>query len=180
MPAKCALWKKIKNKESFFQFLRFGIIGVANTFIDLFVLNILVALNGDGTSLRFSGLGIGNKIILGYYPIFKSFSFVCANIFSYFANKIWAFKDTSQKKGLNLKKFSKFFLVSVGGMLVNVSFASLFFYSFDQLIGTQLDLPVLGTVLISQAILATAGGLVGTAFGLLWNFFGYKIFVFKK
>lgn len=178
MPAKCAFWEKIKNKESFFQFLRFGIIGVANTFIDLLVLNILIAFNGEGASLRFSGLGMGNKIILGYYPIFKSFSFVCANIFSYFANKIWAFKDTSQKKGL--QKFSKFFLVSVGGMLVNVSFASLFFYSFDQLIGTQLSLPILGNILISQAILATVGGLVGTAFGLLWNFFGYKIFVFKK
>ncbi len=171
-------WKKIKNKEALFQFLRFGIIGVANTFIDIFILNVLIVLNKNNAIFYFSGLTIGNEFILGYYPIFKAFSFICANIFSYFANKIWAFKDASQQK--DLKKFSKFFLVSIGGLVVNTFFASLFFYSFDQFIGAQLELPVWGKILVNQSILATVGALVGTAFSLLWNFFGYKMFVFKK
>ncbi|HDM31870.1 MAG TPA: hypothetical protein ENG32_00685, partial [bacterium] len=66
------------------------------------------------------------------------------------------------------KEGMKFFLVSVGGLIVNVTIASLVV----NLGGKILDLPfqILGN-------LGAIGAVVGSMF---WNFFGYKFFVFKK
>lgn len=141
------------------QFVRFGLIGGLNTGVDLIILNILMFSTGfsDGTP----------------YSIFKSLSFVFAATFSYFMNKQWAFKDSSKERGV--QKFSQFFAVSAIGAVINVSIATLVVTYLKPMIGNTLfSLP------LSGEIWGSIGALFGTAIGLIWNFFGYKFFVFKK
>lgn len=141
------------------QFVRFGLIGGLNTGVDLVILNILMFLTGlvDGTP----------------YSIFKSISFLFAAIFSYLMNKRWAFKDTSKNK--SAQKFSQFFIVSAIGAFINISVATLVIAYLKPLIGNEIF-----SIEISGQLWGTIGALFGTAFGLIWNFFGYKFLVFKK
>src|SRR4030042_7015599 len=91
------------------QFIRSALIGFMNFFIDLAVLNALMFASGKSAGV--------------YYTVFKSASFLCAVIFSYFFNKHWAFRD--KKKTEQGKQFSQFLFVSVMGLIINVSTASI-------------------------------------------------------
>ncbi|MBT3355814.1 GtrA family protein [bacterium] len=149
----------LKKYPAIGQFVRFGLIGGLNTGVDLVILNILMFSTGfsDGTP----------------YTAFKAFSFVCAATFSYFMNKQWAFKDTSKEK--EVQKFSQFFIVSTVGAVINVSVATIVVMYLKPMVGSE----VLSFAL-SNEIWGSIGALFGTAVGLVWNFFGYKFFVFKK
>ena len=140
-----------KKSKTFFEFVKFFLVGVSNTFLDLGVLNLLILIFSFGSGI--------------YYSLFKAISFLVAVSNSYFWNRSWVFES----KGKDVKKEGmKFFLVSVGGLIVNVTIASLVV----NLGGKILDLPfqILGN-------LGALGAVVGSMF---WNFFGYKFFVFKK
>jgi len=140
-----------KKSKTFFEFVKFFLVGVSNTFLDLGVLNLLILIFSFGSGI--------------YYSLFKAISFLVAVSNSYFWNRSWVFES----KGKDVKKEGmKFFLVSVGGLIVNVTIASLVV----NLGGKILDLPfqILGN-------LGAIGAVVGSMF---WNFFGYKFFVFKK
>ena len=140
-----------KKSRTFFEFVKFFLVGVSNTFLDLGVLNLLILIFSFGSGI--------------YYSLFKAISFLVAVSNSYFWNRSWVFES----KGKDVKKEGmKFFLVSVGGLIVNVTIASLVV----NLGGKILDLPfqILGN-------LGALGAVVGSMF---WNFFGYKFFVFKK
>lgn len=146
-------------KKTFKQLIKFGLVGVMNTLVDLIILNIETVLTGvtEGTG----------------YAIQKGVSFLAAVIFSYFLNKYWTFRDTSREH--EAKKFSQFVFVSVIGMLINVTTATI--------VVTYLKIPVndiLQLKLLTDQIWVNIGALSGTAVGLIWNFVGYKIWVFKK
>jgi putative flippase GtrA len=154
-----------KVKKSFGQFFRFAIIGAMNTGVDLIVLNIETISTGIK-----SGSG---------YAIQKGISFLVAVTFSYFLNKHWTFKDTSKKD--EGKKFSQFFFVSIIGMLINITAATVAVTYLQNPINNLLNLPSIITKADTLAqIWVTIGGLSGTAIGLIWNFIGYKFWVFKK
>jgi len=137
------------------QFIRFAMIGFMNFFIDLAILNALMIASG-----RSAGI---------YYTFFKSISFLCAVIFSYFFNKYWAFKDKkTTEKG---KQFSQFLFVSVIGMIINVSTAS---------IVVNYIAPQIKFITLSGKLWGNLGAVGGAATGLIWNFLGYKFWVFKK
>lgn len=140
------------------QFVKFSFIGIANTGIDFFILNLLTF---------FTGLKEGM-----WYSIFKGISYGSGAIFSYFMNKRWAFRDSSKTGGM--QKISRFFAVSAVGTLVNVGVASF--------VVNILKKIVVGTLIIylSDQVWVNIGALSGTAIGLVWNFFGYKFVVFKK
>jgi putative flippase GtrA len=140
------------------QFLRFGLIGGMNTGVDLIILNLLMFS---------TGLYEGQP-----YSLFKAISFCCAATFSYFMNKNWAFRDKSKEK--NISKFSQFFAVSVIGAIINVTIASLVVNYAKPI--TTFD----AVISISDPLWGTIGALCGTAIGLIWNFMGYKLIVFKK
>ena len=89
-----------------YQFGKFFVVGLSNTFLDLGVLNFLIYIT---------------NITHGFYfAVFKFISFVCAVINSFFWNKNWTF----QKQG----NFFLFLLVVSGSALLNVGWA---FYMVD-------------------------------------------------
>lgn len=148
-----------KTTQTAKQFIKFALIGVLNTGVDLAILNIETILSGvtEGTG----------------YAIQKGLSFLVAVTFSYFLNKYWAFQDKSKED--EGKKFSQFLFVSIVGMLINVSVATITVtYLKDPING------ILNLSFLTDQLWVSIGALAGTAVGLVWNFTGYKIWVFKK
>lgn len=158
-----------RNSALLRQVLVFAVVGVINTAIDFAVLNLLS---------HFTGIKKGQGVIpLNYI------SFSCAVIASYFLNKHWTFKD--QGGSDKTKQFTFFLIVSVIGASIN----SLTVY----LITTFVPVPtgIINSVLTAVPSIATKfsdlsvlwlniAKLCATVVSLIWNFVGYKLFVFKK
>lgn len=134
-----------------FQLAKFAAVGSFNTFLDWGIVNLLIFLTGIASGLGFS--------------LFKAISFLIANIGSYFWNKYWTFVG---KDKANIQEFGKFFVVSVIGMVLNVVVASL--------IVNYIAYPSF----LSPRQWANVALLVATLVSLVWNFVGYKFFVFEK
>ncbi len=133
------------------QLAKFAAIGGLNTILDLGILNILIIATGIAT-------GYG-------YSLFKSISFVAANINSYFWNKHWTFGASNQA---SLKEFGQFVMVSAVGFIINISTASVLV----NVIGAPEN--------FSPERWANIGAISAVLISLVWNFVGYKFFVFKK
>jgi len=161
-PFGLAIFHMIARKISvFWQLGKFGVTGVLNFCVDLGVLSLLIFFfqayfSIDSKAAVFSGLAF-----FTFYSIFKSISFITANINSYYWNKYWAFHTEGDKKS----EFVQFFIVSIIGFIVNVVVASLVFKSVAGFSAGQAGL---------------LGAMVGSIAGLAWNFVGYKFIVFKK
>jgi putative flippase GtrA len=140
------------------QFLRFAVIGVINTGVDLLVLNLLMIVFDQRDGIHFT--------------IFKTVSFAIAVISSYFLNKYWAFEDKNKKE--EVRKFSQFIAVSIIGALINVGIASLVVSIRPDAFITSVSVDTF------NQIWGNFAALCGTAIGLIWNFLGYKFVVFKK
>lgn len=141
-----------KIKHFFFQFAKFGSIGVANFSIDFGVLNILMFLTQINT-----GIGI---------DIFKGLAFFAAVTNSYFWNKHWSFSEKSS--ATPKKEFTLFFLVSVIGAILSIGIVHI-------LVNTIGYPPT-----FSPNAWANIANVVATLVVLIWNFLGYKFIVFKK
>lgn len=141
-----------KKTKALIQFARSFLVGILNTFIDLGVLNILIALSGITSGWKYSGL--------------VTFSFACSTINSYLWNKFWAFEKKETKVGT--KEFSQFALVAGGGLLIHLIVSSFLV----NIIGPQFGL--------SKAIWANIGKIAAVLIGFIWTFTGYKFLVFKK
>lgn len=155
--------KTISNKISIvWSIAKFGVIGVLNTLIDWGVLGFLILYFAVDPKEEFISLGV---LSLTFYVLYKSASFVIANINSYFWNKYWTFSGNINKK--TSQEFIQFFVVSVIGFFINVGIAVYIFSNIQPVFGLNFD----------------QWGIVGAAFGsitgLIWNFIGYKFFVFN-
>jgi len=141
-----------------YQLAKFVLVGALNTFIDWGILNVLIFLT-SATS--------------GYlYTVFKGVSFLVATSNSYAWNKFWTFKkpvgqEVAVHKKTTGKEFLQFFVISVIGFLFNVGMATFIVNVWGPQSG------------IDERIWANIGALGGTLCGLLWNFLGYKLIVFK-
>lgn len=142
--------KLVANIPVLLQIIRFVFVGGFNTLLDWGVVNLLVFISGLSSGWQF------------YF--FKATSFLVANIASYFWNKNWTFQ--SDKK--NSSAFWQFFVVSLLGLLINVSTA----WVIVDFIGPIRE--------ISAIIWMQFGLLTATAISMVWNFIGYKLIVFKK
>lgn len=142
-----------KTKELFLQFSKFVVVGAINTGIDIGVLNLLMLVTGYNQGL--------------YFSVFKAVSFIAAVSNSYLMNKFWTFRQQSQTVHVGTQ-MSQFFIVSIIGLAINVGVASL--------VVNVVSRPDF----ISSTIWANIGTLIATAVSLIWNFIGYKLFVFKK
>lgn len=141
-----------KIRPFFFQLAKFGLIGVANTVVDLGIYNLFIYLSDVST---------GYLIV-----VFKSFSVLAAILNSYVWNKFWSFE---KKETHNLgEEFTQFLMVSLVGLLLNVGI-------------TAFVVNVIGAPTgVADKTWANIGGLTASMLVLTWNFVGYKFFVFKK
>lgn len=150
--------KKIerKNISLFKEYAKFGATGVINTAVDLALLNSLLLL--------FVSEPQGSL-----YLLFKTLSFIGAVTVSYYLNTTWVFSDRIQNQGIGIKKDAgKFLLVSVFGLLVNVTVSFLVFSGLE------------ATGPSHATLSANIAALLGTACTVIWNFTGYKYFVFTN
>ena len=134
------------------QILKFAIVGGINTAVDWVILFGLT---------KATGIYEGNGLI----PL-NIISFTAAVVNSYVLNKKWTFRDTEISH--SGKKFSTFLLVSIIGALINTAIL--------RVVSTNID-PMFG---LSQEIWLFVAKAVATGVGLVWNFIGYKLFVFKN
>ncbi len=132
--------------------MKFAIIGGFNTVVDFGILNLL----SWGT-----GITSGNGLI----PL-NIISFSVAVVNSYVLNKRWTFHD--QATGDTGRKFSLFLLVSLIGVVINTVVL--------RIVTTNID-PMFD---LSPQLWLNVGKAAATAISLVWNFVGYKFFVFKK
>jgi dolichol-phosphate mannosyltransferase len=107
---------KISKKVNFpvQRFLRFGLVGLSGVFVDMFILYLL----SDPTTLALPLTR--SKIIAGEIAIFNNFLW----------NDAWTFADVSmQQKGWKprLKRFLKFNVVCLAGLVLNVLILNLVF-----------------------------------------------------
>lgn len=137
--------------QTLFQLVRFGMVGLLNTLIDLGILNLLIFLTGVATGWQFSA--------------FKGISFAVAITNSYFWNKFWTFRDRDK---VGVGEISQFVAVGIGGFFVNVGVASFVVNAISPIGGA------------SEMVWANVGAIFAVGFSLVWNFIGYKFIVFKK
>ncbi|MDX1608346.1 MAG: GtrA family protein [Candidatus Spechtbacterales bacterium] len=134
-----------------YQGAKFALVGALNTFLDLGVLNLFILLTGTASGVLFS--------------VFKGVSFIVAALNSYGWNKWWTFESKKEKIG---KEFTQFMVVSIIGFFLNVGTASFM---------VNIVKPQFG---IAPELWANVGALVGTLVVFIWNFVGYKFWVFKE
>lgn len=125
-----------------------------------FVLIGALATLADLGVFNFLGLVIASDIIN------KAISFIVVTFAKYWGNKFWAF-EKSEKSGMQ-KEITQFYLITLIGLAVDVGVFSIVV----KLIGPQFGIPL--------ATWKTLGVLAASVVVSVWNFIGYKFFVFKK
>jgi putative flippase GtrA len=138
------------------QFSKFIIVGGVNTGIDFLILNILMYV---------TSINSGPMLFL-----LNCISFSVAVVNSYYMNKRWTFKEAAagiEDKNATLQ-FSQFFIVSVIGIVINGT------------ILTGITTLIPAPFGIGDQLWANVAKLFATGASLVWNFIGYKLFVFKK
>jgi putative flippase GtrA len=135
-----------------YQLAKFLLVGAFFAVFDLIILNSLMAY-----------FGITKEEILKY-AIFVAVSFTVVTIFKYFANKYWAF-EKKEKERME-KEFGIFFLVTAISGFIQIGVASL---AFKFLVS-----------FMSGLLAGNVGKIIGIVVASVWNFLGYKFFVFKK
>lgn len=134
----------------FNQLSKFGAVGILNTAIDFGTLNLFSLITGTT-----AGIKIGGFNIVGV-------AFAVIN--SYFWNKYWVFNHGAQTQ--QEQDLSKFLAVTISGLILN---------SVLVVVLTTAIAPLFG---LSGAIWLNVAKIFITLFTLVWNFIGYKFFVF--
>ncbi|MBW6440909.1 GtrA family protein [Patescibacteria group bacterium] len=129
------------------RFIKFAIIGGINFFLDITILNSLSYVTGF------------NKGFLA--AIFSAVSFLIANINSYFLNRKWTFKSSSNDLG-----YKSFLTISLFGVIANV----IIVFSLTSFVKQNY---------FSDIIWLNISKFVAVAFVAVFNYFGYKKYVFK-
>ncbi len=135
------------------QFSKFVIVGGVNTGIDFAVLYALVTVTGITSGIELF--------------VLNAMSFSVAVVNSYFMNKFWTFEDKTKTQQEPFK-FSQFLIISVIGIGINGGVLTLITGSIAPMFG------------LSEKLWVLCAKLFATGFSLVWNFIGYKLFVFKK
>lgn len=97
---------------------------------------------------------------------FKGVSFLLATLIKFWGNKYWAFaKHEKDNMG---KEAMYFFCITLIGLIIDVTA----YYYFARVLGPQFEL--------SAAIWLKLSVIMAALAAAVWNFLGYKFFVFKK
>jgi putative flippase GtrA len=135
---------------------KFVVVGVANTLIDLGVLNLLLAAAGVFTPLLFA--------------FFKAMSFSAAVGHSFFWNRSWSFASGGASSSRSQERlggqFGVFLLATLVGLMLNTGVATLL---------VSLGPPVSS---FSPLLWVNVAAGVALLISTLWNFCAYRFFVF--
>ncbi len=158
--------KLIFDKLFIKQFGKFVVTGFMNTGIDWGVLYLLLVLSGQNEGL--------------YVLVFSAISFSIATINSFFVNKYWTFSHKkSKRKDKAAKDFVQFLSVTLVGLLINAGIT----YLVSNFIPPFFGLGILDAYFPPEKIQdlwVMFGKALATGVSLIWNFLGYKLWVFKK
>lgn len=138
------------KSEGLIQFIKFGVVGVTNTAVDWVV--FFVITHYIATAKDFE-------------PTAKAIAFLIAVTNSYLWNTVWTFKKEYKKAvgkntGAGSKLFIKFLVVSLIGWGINYLAFKYTRFNLNQ-----------GQII---ALIAASGA------ATLWNFFGNKLWTYKK
>jgi putative flippase GtrA len=133
-----------------YQFAKFAAVGSLNSFIYFGVLNLLIALTGIAKGAP--------------YALFVLLGFLLSTTNSFFWNKFWTFHSGEKATA---GQAASFYLIAAGGALLNTGAASV--------VVNYINHPG-----VSDNLWANFGALIGIGVSFLWNFLGYKYFVFVK
>lgn len=137
---------------SFFEFTKFAVVGVLNSGVDFGILNSLMLITGVSAG--------------GGFLAFKSVSVTLGVINSYIWNKYWTFNRSNSADAR--REFVAFMVVTLIAVGVNVA-------------GAAVIVNVIGAPAgVSTRLWANVGAISGAGLTLFTNFFGYKVFVFRK
>lgn len=135
-----------------FQGAKFLLVGAFATIVDLKLFEGLVIISGAVFLLN---------------PTFaKAISFLFATLIKYWGNKYWAF-NKHEKENMR-QEIMQFFGITLVGLAIDVAS----FHYFAKTMGPQFGLSTELWVKLSVIFAALAAA--------VWNFAGYKFFVFKK
>ncbi|MEK7519245.1 MAG: GtrA family protein [Patescibacteria group bacterium] len=135
-----------------FQIAKYLLSGVLATIIDLSILNFLILIFGVATGI--------------YFTVFKTISFILATSVKFLISKFWTFEEL--QKGKSIKETIQFFLVTLVGLVINVTVASFLVNNVGSRGG------------VSDRLWANISGILAAFVTFTWNFLGYKFIVFKK
>jgi putative flippase GtrA len=154
-----------------FQIAKCFLAGVLNTLVDLGLFNLLYfvmlpavfpAVFEASSSVVFLSITVGASM----FAAIKAISFSAGAVNSYFWNKYWTFnKRDSESK---TKEFGKLYLVTLVGLVINVAAATFV----AKYIGPQFEL--------TERIWDNISIVIAAFVAFVWNFAGFKFFVFKK
>lgn len=153
------------------QIGKFSVVGVINTIIDISVLNFLVKILNFRTQITIIGFS---------FLLANIISVTIAMINSYFLNKYWTFR-AKEKKNI-LQEALKFFFITILGMYVIHQLVFNLFYSYWLWPTYQLIkiMHLVNIYFLDDLIKINLAKVIAIGFSLVWNFLGYKIWVFKK
>lgn len=134
----------------FDQLSKFGAVGILNTSIDFGILNIFSLVTGVTAGVLVGGYNIPGLVL--------------ATTNSYLWNKYWVFRQDGQNR--QEQNLIKFLTVTIIGLLLNSTLV---------VIATTYVTPPFG---LSGATWLNVAKVFVTFFTLIWNFMGYKFFVF--
>lgn len=140
----------------FAQFGKFVAVGFLNYMIDSGILNLLSVATGIT-----AGVNVGWINMPG---------FLVAVINSYFWNNVWVFKSGARHN--ELQDFTKFFLVTLIGLGINSGLLVIFTSQIGHYIQGWLPL-------VDKRQILNIAKVAATVLSLIWNFIGYKFFVFR-
>ena len=139
-----------KILPSLYQFGKFAAVGVLNSVMNVGVITLLSTV---------AGVTVGPLI-----PVFAVVGFAASTTNSYLWNKFWTFQSDTKSHAAEAVKF---YSIAAVGAVLNVGTVSVV-------------VNYLRPVSISSELWIVIGGLCGVAASFLWDFFGYKYFVFGK
>lgn len=144
----------LTNKEEWFRFFKFSVVGVSGTIVDFGVMNLTIAL------LNF-------PLILA-----QALSFMAAVSNNFLWNRVWIYPDSRSKKAQ--KQFLQFGLVSIIGILIRtpiITWLNRIILTF--LNNSSMTLPLDNFVISRNLALAITIAII-----LFWNFFSNRYWTF--
>lgn len=132
------------------QFIRFGLVGFANTLIDFGILNLLLFLTDYPAG---PGLLLCNGA-----------AFLVASINSYLMNKNWTFFD---RRSGTFPRFCLFMVFTIAGLAINSGLIYL------------LTMPAVSPESVPVVLWINIAKVTATLVSMLWNFSSYRRFVFR-